>query len=257
MELAGALAEIAKHSIMPDFPTLTPSDIRVILIEAGDRILAGFDEGLSSKAQAVLASLGVEVRLKTRVTDINEQGVYAGDTLIETANVIWAAGNEASPMLATLGAPLDHQRRVCVEPDLSIPVDPFIFVIGDAARALDDKGHALPALASVAIQQGRYVARLLGDRTAPASRAPFVYKDRGILATIGKAHAVAQIGPFRTVGLLAWLLWSVVYIFFLIGFRNRLRVMFEWIWYYATQRPGSRLIIAKNGENRVERRARG
>ncbi len=106
MELAGALAEIAKHSIMPDFPTLTPSDIRVILIEAGDRILAGFDEGLSSKAQAVLASLGVEVRLKTRVTDINEQGVYAGDTLIETANVIWAAGNEASPMLATLGAPL-------------------------------------------------------------------------------------------------------------------------------------------------------
>ena len=257
VELAGALAEIAKHSIMPDFPTLTPSDIRVILIEAGDRILAGFDEGLSSKAQAVLASLGVEVRLKTRVTDISEQGVYAGDTLIETANVIWAAGNEASPMLATLGAPLDHQRRVCVEPDLSIPGDPFIFVIGDAARALDDKGHALPALAPVAIQQGRYVARLLGDRTAPASRAPFVYKDRGMLATIGKAHAVAQIGPFRTVGLLAWLLWSVVHIFFLIGFRNRLRVMFEWIWYYATQRPGSRLIIAKNGENRVERRARG
>jgi NADH dehydrogenase len=257
VELAGALAEIAKHSIMPDFPTLTPSDIRVILIEAGDRILAGFDEGLSSKAQAVLASLGVEVRLKTRVTDISEQGVYAGDTLIETANVIWAAGNEASPMLATLGAPLDHQRRVCVEPDLSIPGDPFIFVIGDAARALDDKGHALPALAPVAIQQGRYVARLLGDRTAPASRAPFVYKDRGMLATIGKAHAVVQIGPFRTVGLLAWLLWSVVHIFFLIGFRNRLRVMFEWIWYYRTQRPGSRLIIAKNGENRVERRARG
>ena len=207
---------------MPEFPTLTPSDIRVILIGAGDRILAGFDEGLSSKAQAVLASLGVEVRLKTRVTDINEQGVYAGDTLIETANVIWAAGNEASPMLATLGAPLDHQRRVCVEPGLSIPDDPFIFVIGDAARALDDKGHALPALAPV-----------------------------------GKAHAVAQVGPFRTVGLLAWLLWSVVHIFFLIGFRNRLRVMFEWIWYYATQRPGSRLIIAKNGENRVERRARG
>jgi NADH dehydrogenase len=125
-------------------------------------------------------------------------------------------------MLATLGAPLDHQRRVCVEPGLSIPDDPFIFVIGDAARALDDKGHALPALAPV-----------------------------------GKAHAVAQVGPFRTVGLLAWLLWSVVHIFFLIGFRNRLRVMFEWIWYYATQRPGSRLIIAKNGENRVERRARG
>jgi NADH dehydrogenase len=249
VELAGALAEIAKHSIVPDFPTLTPSDIRIILIEAGDRILTGFDDGLAAKAQAVLSDLGVEVRLKTRVTDISEQGVHAGEELIATVNVLWAAGNEGAPMLATLGAPLDAQRRVCVERDLSLPGDPFIFVIGDAARALDDKGHALPALAPVAIQQGCYVARLIEDRTAPASRAPFVYKDRGMLATIGKAHAVAQIGPFRTVGILAWLLWSMVHIFFLIGFRNRLRVMFEWIWYYATQRPGSRLIIGKQSKS--------
>lgn len=245
VELAGAIAEIAKRSIMPDFPSLSSSDFHVILIEAGDRILAGFEKELSAKAQDVLVSLGIDVRLKTRVTDVNEQGVFAGETLIETANILWAAGNEASPMLKTLGVPVDHQGRVIVQPDLSLPNDPTIFIIGDAARALDGKGEPLPALAPVAIQQGKYVARLIRGRVPPSSHEPFVYKDRGMLATIGKAHAIAQIGPIRTVGVVAWMLWSLVHIFFLIGFRNRLRVMFEWMWYYLTQRPGSRLIIGR------------
>jgi NADH:ubiquinone reductase (H+-translocating) len=245
VELAGAIAEIARASILPDFPLIQSSDIRILLVEAGGRILMGFDEPLAVKAGRVLADLGVEVCLNTRVTEVNERGVSAGGQFIETANVIWAAGNEASPLLQTLGLPLDPQGRVAVERDLSIPGDSSMFVIGDAARTRDTKGQPLPALAPVAIQQGRYVAGLIAKRIPPEARPPFVYKDRGMLATIGKAHAVAQIGPLRTVGVLAWLLWSLVHIFFLIGFRNRLRVMFEWAWYYLTRRSGARLIIGK------------
>ena len=243
VELAGAIAEIARASILPDFPLLQSSDIHVLLIEAGGRILTGFDESLAVKAGRVLADLGVDVRLNTRVTEVNERGVSAGGRFIETTNVIWAAGNEASPLLRTLGVPLDPQGRVPVEADLSVSGDPSIFVIGDAARAIDAQGRLLPALAPVAMQQGRYVANLIAGRVPSGSRLPFVYQDRGMLATIGKAHAVAQIGPVRSVGVLAWLLWSLVHIFFLIGFRNRLRVMFEWAWYYVTRRPGARLII--------------
>jgi NADH:ubiquinone reductase (H+-translocating) len=249
VELAGAIAEIAGRSILPDFPSIQPSDIRVILIEAGERILMAFDERLAIKAEGVLKDLGVDVRVNTRVTDVTEAGVYAGGAFIETTNVIWAAGNEAAPLVRTLGVPLDRQGRVSVGPDLAIPGDPSIFVIGDAARAIDPKGEPLPALAPVAIQQGRYVADLIADRVPSGSRPPFVYKDRGMLATIGKAHAIAQIGRLRTVGVLAWLLWSLVHIFFLIGFRNRLRVMFEWAWYYLTRRPGARLIIGRKADD--------
>ena len=245
VELAGAIAEIARASILPDFPLIQSSDIHIVLIEAGGRVLMGFDEALAAKAQRVLEDLGVDVRLSTRVTEVNERGVSAGGQFIETANVIWAAGNEASPLLRTLGLPLDPQGRVAVDSDLSIPGDPAIFVIGDAARALDPTGHPLPALAPVAIQQGRYVAGLIAKGIPSEARPRFVYKDRGMLATIGKAHAIAQIGRLRTVGVLAWLLWSSVHIFFLIGFRNRLRVMFEWAWYYLTRQPGARLIIGR------------
>jgi NADH dehydrogenase len=243
VELAGAIAEIARQSIMPDFRGFKPEDIRLVLLEAGDRILPGFDQRLSVGAQAVLEKLGVDVRLNTRVTDVTQQGVVAGGEMIQTANVIWAAGNEANPLLRSVGAPIDRQGRVCVERDLSVPGDAMMFVIGDAACALDAEGHALPALAPVAMQQGRYVARLIRENILPASRPPFVYHDRGTMATIGKAKAVAQIGPIRTIGMMAWLLWSLVHIFFLIGFRNRLRVMFEWAWYYVTLRPGARVII--------------
>jgi NADH dehydrogenase len=258
VELAGAIAEIARASILPDFPSIPASDIRILLIEAGHRILPGFDEALATKARGVLQDLGVDVRVNTRVTDVTDRGVTAGGRFIDTANIIWAAGNEASPLLRTLGVPLDPQGRVDVEPDLTIPGDPSIFVIGDAAKALDEKNQPIPALAPVAIQQGRYVAGLIANRIPAGSRPRFVYKDRGMLATIGKAHAIAQIGRLRTVGVLAWLLWCVVHIFFLIGFRNRLRVMFEWAWYYLTRRPGSGLILGtREGDEHDGRRIGG
>ena len=252
VELAGAIAEIARASILPNFPLIRSSDLHILLIEAGGRILMAFDESLAAKAARVLADLGVEVRLNTRVTEVNQRGVSAGGRFIETANVIWAAGNEAPPLLRTLGVPLDPQGMAFVEADLSVAGDPSIFIIGDAARAIDAKGQPLPALAPVAIQQGRYVADLIARRVPSGSRPPFVYKDRGMLATIGKAHAVAQIGRLRTVGVLAWLLWSLVHIFFLIGFRNRLRVMFEWAWYYVTRKPGARLIIGNRNNGHEE-----
>ncbi len=254
VELAGAIAEIARQSIVPDFRGFKPEDIRLVLLEAGDRILPAFDRPLSAGAQEALEQLGVDVRLNTRVTDVTEHGVFAGGEMIETANVIWAAGNEANPLLRSVGAPVDRQGRVCVGTDLSVPGDATMFVIGDAAYALDAEGHALPALAPVAMQQGRYVARLIQENILPASRPPFVYHDRGTMATIGKAKAVAQIGPIRTIGMMAWLLWSLVHIFFLIGFRNRVRVMFEWAWYYVTLRPGARVIIGKKEESSKEPR---
>ena len=252
VELAGAIAEIARQSIVPDFRGFKPEDIRLLLLEAGDRILPSFDRRLSAGAQAVLEKLGVEVRLNTRVTDMTDQGLVAGGETIQTANIIWAAGNEANPLLRSVGAPMDRQGRVCVKHDLSVPGDATMFVIGDAAYAVDAEGHALTALAPVAMQQGRYVARLIRENILPASRPPFVYHDRGTMATIGKAKAVAQIGPIRTIGMMAWLLWSLVHIFFLIGFRNRLRVMFEWAWYYVTLRPGARVIIGKKEPSRPD-----
>jgi NADH dehydrogenase len=245
VELAGAMAEIASYSIEPDFRMLKPKDISILLLEASDRILGSFHPDLSAKAQRLLAKLGVEVRLNCPVTDVTERGVSAGGTFIETVNVIWAPGNTATPLLRSLQVPLGHLGQALVEKDLSIPGDPWIFVIGDAAVCPDPAGNPLPALAPVAMQQARYVARIIADRIPPDRRRPFQFIDRGTMATIGKAKAVAQIGRFRTAGLVAWVLWSLVHIFFLIGFRNRLRVMLEWIWYYLTYRPGAGLIYSR------------
>jgi NADH dehydrogenase len=165
-----------------------------------------------------------------------------GNEFIEAAHVIWAAGNRASPLTEGLGCPLDSAGRVLVRPDLSLQGDPWIFVIGDAAHCSGIDGQPLPGLAPVAMQQGRYVAQVIRKRQEPGQRPPFVYADRGQLATIGRAKAVAQLGRLRLSGLPAWLLWCVVHIFFLISLRNRFRVMSEWIWYYLTFKPGARLI---------------
>ena len=243
VELAGALAEIGRKAMGPDFPSLRLADMRILLVEGGPRILPGFSDDLSAKALTALNRMGVTVRLKSVVTEVREDGVKIGDEFVSSASVIWAAGNTASPLLKTLSVPQDRSGRVKVRPDLTVPDDPWVFVIGDGACCLDKDGKPLPALAPVAIQQGRYVAALINKQTPPAQRRPFAYADRGMLATIGRARAVAQIGPLHVSGLLAWMLWCVVHIFFLIGLRSRVRVMSEWIWYYLTFKPGARLLF--------------
>ena len=242
VEMAGALAEIGRHAMVPDFPALRWDDVRILLVEGGERILPGFTPALSSKATIALERMGVTVLLKRTVQDVRDSGVMVGDRFIEPAHVVWAAGNRASPLTESLGSTLDSSGRVRVQADLSVPGDPWIFVIGDAAHCSGKDGQPLPGLAPVAMQQGRYVADLIRRRQEPGQRAPFVYADRGQLATIGRAKAVAELGPLRFSGLPAWLLWCVVHIFFLISLRNRFRVMSEWIWYYLTFKPGARLI---------------
>lgn len=242
VELAGALAEIGRRALGPDFPSLRLNDLAIVLVEAGPRILSGFSPMLSARAARTLERMGVTIRVNSPVTDIRPDGLTIGTEFIRASNVLWAAGNKASPLLDSLGVPQDGSGRVKVRPDLTIPGDPEIFVIGDAAHCPGPDGNPLPALAPVAMQQGRYVARLIRQDTAPHARPPFRYADRGMLSTIGRAQAVAQLGPFHFAGFFAWLLWCVVHIFFLIGFRNRVRVMLEWMWYYVTFKPGARVI---------------
>jgi len=242
VELAGALAEIGRKALGPDFPTLRLEDLAILLVEAGPRILPGFSAALSASASAALERMGVTIKLSSPVTNIRSDGVMIGNEFVRSTNIIWAAGNKASALLTSLAAPQDESNRVKVRPDLTIPGDPWIFVIGDAAYCIGPDGNPLPALAPVAMQQGRYIALLIRRETPPEQRRPFVYADRGMLATVGRAQAVAQIGPLHFSGLMAWLLWCVVHIFFLIGFRNRVRVMLEWMWYYITFKPGARVI---------------
>ena len=245
VELAGALAELGRKTMGPDFPSLRLEAFSIMLVEAGPRILPGFDAELSAKAAAALTCMGVMIKLGSPVSAVHAHGVRVGQEWIPSTNVIWAAGNQASSLLNTLLAPQDSFGRIKVRPDLTIPEDPWIFVIGDAAHSVGHDGKPLPGVAPVAIQQGRYVADLIDQDVAPDQRPLFVYADRGMLATIGRAQAVAQFGALRASGLVPWLLWCVVHIFFLISFRSRLRVMSEWVWYYLTFKPGARLIFAQ------------
>lgn len=242
VELAGALAEIGRKAMGPDFPTLRLEDLAILLVEGGARILPGFAPDLSGKAAVALERIGVTIKLNSQVSEIRADGVMIGSEFVRSTNIIWAAGNRASPLLNSLAVVQDGSDRVKVQQDLTIPGDPWIFVIGDAAHCTGPNGNPLPGLAPAAMQQGRYVAMLIREQTAPDQRRPFVYLDRGMLATVGRAQAVAQIGLFHLSGLVAWLLWCVVHIFFLIGFRSRVRVMSEWMWYYITFKPGARII---------------
>lgn len=242
VELAGAIAEIAKQTMIKDYKNFRADDTNIMLIEALPRILTSYSPDLSEKAKEDLVQMGVEVRLNTKVTDVNENGVQLGDVFIASKNVIWAAGNVASPLLKTLNIDLDKAGRAIVENDCSIPGYANIFVIGDAAFMNDDKGEALPGVAPVAMQQGKFVGRLIKNGLNKNNRKKFIYVDKGSMATIGKAKAVAMIKGLKLSGLIAWLAWSFVHIFFLIGFRNRFRVFAEWIWYYITNRQGTRLI---------------
>ncbi len=243
VEMAGAIAELAKIALAQDFRRIDPRQARVILLEAGPRLLPSFPESLSAVALKSLTKLGVEVRVNAAVTNCDAQGVVAAGERIESDCVIWAAGVAASPASKWLGAEFDRVRRVKVEADLSVPGHPDIFVIGDTALVIGKDGKPVPGVAPAAKQQGAYVAKKI--RAALAGRPltkPFRYSNAGNLATIGRSTAVADFGWIRVRGLLAWALWGVVHIFFLIGFRNRLSILIEWIWAYLTFQRGARLI---------------
>ena len=242
VEMAGAIAELSKRALATDFRSIDPKSARIILVEAGSRLLAPFDLSLSEKARHSLEQLGVEVRLGASVTDCDCSGVSIGNERIQTRTIMWAAGVKASPVAEWLGVESDRAGRVRVGADLSVPTYPHIFVIGDAAHVVGADGQLLPGVAPVAKQQGKYVSDLLMARAKRKTLSAFRYRDFGSLATIGRNRAVAQIGAIKASGFAAWLLWSLAHIYFLIGFRNRLVVVMSWVWHYATLQRGTRLI---------------
>jgi NADH:ubiquinone reductase (H+-translocating) len=247
VEMAGAIAELANRALAADFRAIDPRSARIILVEAAPRLLTPFDPALSEAAKTSLQQLGVEVRLGAAVTACDADGVSLGAERIEGRTVIWGAGVMASPAGRWLGAETDRAGRVKVTPDLSVPGHPDIFVIGDTAAAGGADGTPLPGVAPVAKQQGHYVGTVLLARLKGAETKPFRYRDFGSLATVGRSRAVVQIGRFRLTGFLAWMLWSVAHIYFLIGFRNRLIVATNWLWNYVTFQRGTRLITGVSG----------
>ncbi len=249
VEMAGAIAELAKKALASDFRNIDPRAARVILVEAGPRVLATCSEKSSQAALRSLEKLGVEVLLGHPVSHCDEQGVVVAGQRICARTVIWAAGVIASPAAKWLNAKRDRVGRVIVEPDLSVPGLPEVFAIGDAALATDAQGKPLPGNAAVATQQGRYAARLIRNRVTGAADGPaFRYRDFGKLATIGRKAAVADLGRIQLSGWIAWLLWSLAHIYFLIGARNRVAVLITWIWAYITFQHGSRLITGSDTE---------
>ncbi|HTJ41386.1 MAG TPA: NAD(P)/FAD-dependent oxidoreductase [Kofleriaceae bacterium] len=241
VELAGALREIGVQTLAHDFRGIDPTSVRVILVEGKDRLLPTFAPKLSEAARKTLTKRKVDVRISAMVTDMDERGVtvsLGGATeRIAARTVLWAAGVQASPLARSLGVPLDRAGRVIVEPDLSIPGHPDVFVIGDLAKMISD-GTEVPGMAQGAIQSGRHAAAIIKG----AARAPFRYRDKGSMAAIGRSQAVVQIKGVERAGFFAWLMWWVVHIALLISFRNRFAVMWQWIWSYATFQRGSRLI---------------
>jgi NADH dehydrogenase len=260
VELAGAMVEIARDTIPKDFRSIDTKASRVILIEAADRLLSAFPADLSERARKDLLDLGVEVMLKSKVTDIDASGVTIerdGKTeRLATTDVIWAAGVKASQLGESLGAPLDRSGRVMVRPDLSIPGHPEVFVIGDLAHVEDPATHSqVPGMAPGAMQMGAHAARLIADSVRLGSNAPrpaFRYHDKGELATIGRAKAIAAIGKLHLTGFVAWVIWAVVHIAYLINFRTRISVMIEWAWYWLFFERGARLITNEEPDHRRE-----
>jgi len=244
VELAGALAEIARHVLTRDFRNIDPRNARVILVEAGPRILPAFSPELSAKAERTLGRLGVEVFTGSPVTDIDDGGVSIGPRRTGAKTVLWAAGVEASPLAQSLNVPLDRAGRVLVRPDLTVPGASEVYVIGDLAAFKQD-GKPVPGVAPAAIQEGRHAAASILRSLRGEPPAPFRYRDRGLLATIGRAAAVAERGSVRFSGPFAWLLWLLVHILWLIGFRNRFLVLSGWAWTYVRYERGARLITGE------------
>ncbi len=244
-EMAGAIAEIAHETMLKNFRRIDLAKTKIYLVESCPTILYhGYPEKLCLKAQKYLEQYGITIYAGTRVTDITKDGVYIQDRKdpIPTENILWAAGNQASPVVKSLGVPLDKQDRVIVGPDLSIPDHPEIFVIGDCACAMDKNGKPLPGLAPVAVQQGRYIAKIIRKGVPIQERPPFKYFDKGTMATIGKTKAVGMFGKIQFSGFIAWIGWCFVHILYLIGFRNRLTVLTQWLFSYFSNQRGARLI---------------
>lgn len=250
VEMAGAIAELAKRALASDFRAIDPRCARVFLVEAAPRLLLSFDPALSQAALRSLEKLGVEVRLGAPVTACDAGGVSLGSERIPARTVMWAAGVMASPAGRWLGAETDRAGRVRVNADLTLPGQPAIFIIGDTALALTPDGHPMPGVAPVAKQQGVYVAKLIKARLAGKTLTPFRYRDFGALATIGRKRAVVDFGHgFKLAGFIAWVIWSVAHIYFLIGFRNRAVVAMNWLWAYITYQRGTRLITGVTGSH--------
>jgi len=246
VELAGALGEMSRFTLARDFRRIDPKLARIFLLEAAPRILPALHAALASRAVRDLESLGVQVWTSSPVTCIDAQGVEVGGERLEAATVLWAAGVQAEPLSGTLGAELGAGGRVRVGTDLSLPGRSEVFAAGDQAELRDAQGRALPALAPVAMQQGRFVARQILRDLRGESREAFRYVDRGTLATIGRSRAVGEIRGWRVSGFAAWLIWLLIHVYFLVGFRNRLLVVIQWAWSYFRFGRGARLIVGKD-----------
>jgi len=253
VELAGAIGEMSRFTLARDFRNIDAKQARVILIEAGPRILATFDEDQSSRAMRDLENLGVQAWTNSRVTKIDAEGVEIGQERIAAATVLWAAGVQASEIGKHTGVEIDRQGRVPVEPDLTVKGHSNVFVAGDQSCFTHQTGAPLPGTAPVAIQQGRYIARTILDDVAGRPRKPFHFVDKGQMATIGRSKAVLEIGRLKLSGFLAWMTWLVVHIYYLTGFKNRLLVVLQWAWSYFSFHRGARLIVNKEWRSTVHK----
>jgi NADH dehydrogenase len=256
VELAGAFAELARRVLVADFQHIDPSQAHVILIEATPRILGHLSPELSDSALHQLEKLGVQVRLNTKVKNISERRVDLenGET-IWAANIVWAAGVSATPLNKKLGVELDRADRIKVNPDLSVPGHPEVFAVGDLAAVLGEDGKLVPGVSPAAMQMAKHAAQIIEselDFPGAASRPPFKYWDKGTMATIGRSAAVAQVGKFEFSGFIAWLAWLVIHLLFLVGFRNKIAVLFQWFYSYITYKRGARIITMEPNHNAAE-----
>ena len=242
VEMAGSIAEIAFNNMKEEFRNFKSSDANVYLIEATEKILPMYSDRLSGKAKKYLEDFGVEVRTNEKVVKIENDLVTTDKEDIHTDNVVWAAGNEASPIIEKLNTKTDNEGRAIVDPDCSLKDDGNVFVIGDAANYKDKKNNTLPGIAPVAIQQGKYLAKVIKSKTIKKDRKPFKYNDKGMMATVGKYKAIGKIGNIEVSGFLAWLFWSAIHILYLIGYRSKILVVIEWIFSYLFNKKGTRLI---------------
>ena len=242
VEMAGSIAEIAFNNMKEEFRNFKSSDANVYLIEATDKILPMYSDRLSGKAKKYLEDFGVEVRTNEKVVKIENDLVTTDKEDIHTDNVVWAAGNEASPIIEKLNTKTDNEGRAIVDPDCSLKDDGNVFVIGDAANYKDKKNNTLPGIAPVAIQQGKYLAKVIKSKTIKKDRKPFKYNDKGMMATVGRYKAIGKIGNIEVSGFLAWLFWSAIHILYLIGYRSKILVVIEWIFSYLFNKKGTRLI---------------